>query len=63
MYIPGRDKNGVPIIVVSFKGLDSIYLDESLTEALMFALLVVRKYMMIPMYIEKYHLIIDRDES
>lgn len=61
VYIGGRDKKGIPSLIMcvdKVKKMDEKTVN-AMKQALCFCLLVIRKYMMLPKYIEKYHFIID----
>ena len=65
VYIAGRDKRGIPCMVFTTRGLKKI--DKTvaieLTKSLTFCLLIIKKYMLVPKYIEKYHFFMDLNNS
>jgi len=65
VYIGGRDPRGVPSLMLCIGNLKKIdkALATDLSNALGFCLMVIRKYCMVPKYIEKFNFIIDLCES
>ena len=65
VFIGGRDNFGIPCMVFDTKGIKKIdkTLAADLTACFTFCLFIIRKYMMLPKYIEKFNFIINLNKS
>ena len=65
VYIAGRDKKGIPVMIFSTKGIKKLSKEVAieLTKAMTFCLLIIKKYMFVPGHIEKFHFFMDLNNS